>query len=450
MAVDGVKGKCIDQSFHLLNREDQGRLGVYAYHINERGATTDGTGMEKKDVMDLQYSLKGIKICRVATVRFAIVSQLRAQIDYLKKIDMNIVLVSSQGKELSELKLDNNLRYEAVEIPRSLHPWKDFLAFVELIKIFRKHKFDIVHSTTPKAGLLTALAAFVVRIPIRLHTFTGQRWVTLKGFMRWASRISDRVIGILNTRCYADSGSQCEFLTKEGMINSDKIGVIAHGSLAGVDLRRFDPNRWSLSAKKEIRRSLAISDFSKNIVFIGRIARDKGVLELISAFQELLRLDYNVNLLLIGPHDRNCGGKDFFVDMKNDQNIRFLGYRDSPEQYLAISDVLCLPSYREGFGTAVLDAAAMSVPTVGTRINGLIDAVEDGKTGILVPPRDDIALLNALKKILNDPRLMTQMGMAARQRCIDKFDSTLVNKALAEEYVCLLKRYRITDSTFTQ
>lgn len=392
----------------------------------------------------LRDNLRGINICRISTVPFYIVSQLKMQVEYMRDIGMKVVLVSSGGPELSEIDLSRGLSHEKVEILRSLRPWKDFVAFLKLIKVFRKYKFDIVHSTTPKAGLLSAIASFLVRVPVRLHTWTGQQWVTLKGPIRWFSRIADKLVGILNTRCYADSESQRQFLVNERVIAPEKIEVIGNGSLAGVDLNRFNPKRWPLSKKQQLKKDLSINPDSKVLIFVGRITRDKGILELISAFRKLLHLDYDVHLLLVGPLDQDRGGTGSIrlTDIEQYPKTQYLGYTGCPERYLAISDIFCLPSYREGFGTTVIEAAAMGIPTVGTHINGLTDAIVNGKTGILVPSRDDRALLEALRQLLDDPDLVCRMGKTARQKCIQQFDANIINKKVAEEYLRILKATR--------
>lgn len=396
------------------------------------------------DAHELKRQLKGVKICLISTVPFFIVSQLKGQVEYLRDTGMNVVLVSSEGSEWAMINTGQGLSVKIINIPRALKPWQDFTALIRLIHFFLMHRFDIAHSTTPKAGLLTALAAFISGIPIRLHTFTGQPWVTLKGFMRWSSRTADKLIGVLNTKCYADSNSQAQFLVKEGILSSRKIAVIGQGSLAGVDMTRFNPDHWSLSIKQQLRQSLSIAASSKILIFVGRISPDKGIVELISAFYELLKMNYDVDLLLVGPHDQDRGGKSS-LDLNSARQcskIHYIGYTECPESYLAISDIFCLPSYREGFGTVVIEAAAMGIPTVGTQINGLIDAVEDGKTGILVPPRDERSLFLALCKMLDDPNLIQKMGKAARQRCIRRFNADLVNSLLVKEYVHLLNIHK--------
>lgn len=389
-----------------------------------------------------QDNLRGIKICRTATVPYILTGHFLIQHEYMRNIGMNVVLISSDGQELSKIKTGLGLSHEVVEIPRSLSPLKDIIALIKLIKIFRKYKFDIVHSITPKAGLLSAIASFIARVPVRLHTWTGQRWVTLKGPMRWFSRFADRVIGILNTRCYADSQSQRWFLINERIIAPEKISVIGYGSLAGVDLNRFDPEQWTVSAKRQLKQELSIKPDSKVLIFIGRVTRDKGIFELLSAFRELLILGYDADLLIVGPFDQNCGGIGTINmdDLKQSPRIHYIEYAESPERYLGISDILCLPSYREGFSTVVIQAAAMGIPTIGTDISGIVDPVVDGVTGILVPPYDDKSLLRALKQLLDDTNLAYRMGKAARQRCVQQFNADIVNKKMAEEYMRLLRR----------
>lgn len=390
-------------------------------------------------------NLKGVKLCRVATVSYALTVHLKSQVNYLKELGMNIVLISSDGPELKDLGICDEIRHEVVEIPRSLKPVTDIAAFIKLFNIFRKYKFDIVHSITPKAGLLTSVAAFIAGVPIRLHTFTGQPWVTLRPPMRWFAKSSDKLIGLLNTKCYADSDSQRRFLIDNRIISSEKMGVIGSGSISGVDLGRFDSGKFDSNKKNLLKQELSISIKAKIIIFIGRIAKDKGIRELISAFKELLKLEYDIELLLVGPLDKDCGGDgDFNITlMRECSKIHYIGYTASPETYLAISDIFCIPSYREGFGSVVVEAAAMGIPTVGTNIYGLVDAVVDGETGILVPPGDDSALVGALRRLLDNPDELIRMGEAAKRRSFQYFSANIINKKVAEEYHNILNTKKV-------
>lgn len=380
---------------------------------------------------------EGIRIARIATVPYFLATQLAAQIRYLHGQGMQITLISGPGPELAQLRRCPGLKHETVALSRAPELWTDAATLLRLYRIFRRGRFDIVHSTTPKAGLLCALAGFAARVPIRLHTFTGQPWVNLSGFIRWFARMSDWLIGTVNTKCYADSQSQRQYLIDQGIVSAERISVIGEGSLAGVDLDRFNSQRWTESEKRELRISLGLSEGSKVITFVGRITPDKGIHELLVAFDGLARLGHSIHLLLIGPLDQERGGvggitvKELLVNSL----VRYIGYTDCPEQYLAISDVLCLPSYREGFGTVVIEAAAMGVPTIGTDIYGLSDAVVDGETGMLVPVKDSSALMGALKKFFESPELALRMSASAKRRCESLFDSRRVNQLVFEEYL---------------
>lgn len=384
--------------------------------------------------------LATVKICRVATVPFFLLTQLKVQVLFLQERGAEVTMVSSYGPEVEQI-LDADIPHVDINIARSISPLRDLRSLWCLYRFFRQQRFDIVHSTTPKAGLLTCIAGFAAGVSIRLHTFTGQQWVTMAGFTRFVSRLSDSCIGYLNTSCFADSDSQRKFLIKEGLLAPQQIKVIGNGSLAGVDLVRFHPGRWSVTEKELLKEQLGISSSAIVLIFIGRISQEKGVLELLDSFCKVRDCQrYEVELLLLGPLDVDCGGGGCEVseELLQQEGVHYVGYRGNPENFLAISDLFCLPSYREGFGTVVIEAAAMGVPTLGSKINGLVDAVVDGETGVLVPPKDASLYHQALCDLLDDPLRLRRLGEAARARCLSLFDASLVNALLVEEYQKLL------------
>lgn len=264
--------------------------------------------------------------------------------------------------------------------------------------------------------------------------------MSLRGAMRMAARQSDRLIGMLNTKCYADSPSQSQFLVKEGLLPANRISVIGEGSLSGVDIERFDRERIGILVRDRVRRQLGISSDIPVLLFIGRIARDKGIRELLTAAEQLNSAGVAFSLLLLGPMDDEAGGHSSIsrTELEGRDYLHYLGYSAVPEDFIVAADVLCLPSYREGFGTVVIEAAAMGVPTVGTRITGLTDAIVDGETGILVEVHDSIALANALRTLIENPGLRAHLGEQARARAREHFSSSRVNAALLVEYGRLL------------
>lgn len=399
------------------------------------------TAAPSHSVQSEPFGLLGIRIARISTVPFFVVAQLKHQIATLGEQGAQISVVTSNEPELALLEGLNNVRCVPIDIPRSISVLRDVIALFRLYLFFRRERIQIAHSTTPKAGLLTALAAFAAGVPVRLHTFTGQPWVTLHGAKRLLSRASDQLIGRLSTRCYTDSLSQRQFLIAQSVVSAKQLFVIGAGSLAGVDAQRFDSRRFSHSQCESMRLMLGIPIESPVVLFLGRITVDKGVRELLLAFDRLKAVEAKTHLVLVGRLDVESGvaGAISSQDLRNLPDVHVVGYTETPESYLAIADILCLPSYREGFGTVVIEAAAMGVPTVATKIYGLTDAIDDGETGLLVPPQDVNTLSNCLLRLLNDKQLRMTMGAAARRRAIQLFDSRSVNLLLVHEYLRLLR-----------
>lgn len=379
-------------------------------------------------------SNNSLRIARVSTVSFFIITQLTTQLDDLSLSGIDVTVISSADEMSEKLAENKKIRFIPVNIERKISLLKDFFSLFYLTRIFLKEDFDILHSATPKAGLLCAVAGFISRKPIRLHTFTGQPWVTMRGVNRLVLKACDKIIAVLNTHCYADSHSQMEFLISNRIISRAKISVLGEGSIAGIDLKRFNPLRYGVQANRSLKDELNLTETNKVILFVGRIARDKGIAELLTAFTKVSSKDKDAVLVLVGPFEQE--GKSIVDSISENvrQYIRLVGYCEEPEKYMAIADILCLPSYREGFGTVIIEAGAMGVPSVGTDIYGLSDAIQNGVTGILVKVADPISLESGILSLLSNPELRSSMGAAARTRAIDHFSSSFCSDLLIKEY----------------
>ncbi|HTP62354.1 MAG TPA: glycosyltransferase family 4 protein [Burkholderiales bacterium] len=375
-----------------------------------------------------------MRIVRVATIPFVVLHHLEGQIRASVAAGHEVYVVTMQGAEVERIRALGVAGVVCVDIPREISPLADLVALCGLWRAFGRLKPDLVHSITPKAGLLAAIAGWLRGVPIRLHTFTGQAWAVRSGLVRWLSRMADRLVVRLNTRCYADSFSQRDFLVAEGICRLGELQVLGSGSLAGVDLKRFDAERLR-DAAAHARARLRVSAGRKLIAFVGRVTRDKGVGELVAAFKGLR----DASLVLVGPlePERDPLAPETLSEIERNPAIHAIGYDPEPERYLAAADLLCLPSYREGFGIVVLEAAALGVPCVGTRITGLADAVVDGVTGVLVPPKDAGALRMALEGLLADDARRRALGDAARVRVRREFDAAAMQAGLLAEYAAL-------------
>ncbi|KTC81415.1 glycosyltransferase family 4 protein [Legionella brunensis] len=382
--------------------------------------------------------IKLARIARVSTIPLFVFTQLRTQLEAIGDTGADITIITSPDELLSTMKI-SHCKLKTVRIVREISLFSDIISLISLIKMFRSGQFDIVHSNTPKAGLLCAIAARFAQIPIRLHTFTGQTWVTMSGIKKSIVKACDKLIGVLNTHCYADSPSQRHFLIQSKVIKPEKISVLGIGSLAGVNIARFNPTNYTEADKNKIRDSVKVKQNDLVLLFVGRITKDKGIFELIKAFGELIKNEKEISLIVVGPFEQGIE-QDVRVLAQQcaGDKVIFPGFCVEPENFIVIADILCLPSYREGFGTVVIEAAAMGVPTVGTNIYGLTDAIVDGKTGLLVEPKNVEQLTAALKRLVLDEELRAIMGKNAQKRAINEFDSKKFGHLVVEEYERLL------------
>ncbi|MFH1977462.1 MAG: glycosyltransferase [Pseudomonadota bacterium] len=330
--------------------------------------------------------------------------------------DVNVVLKLNPEESLIDLEGSSNIF--PVRIERKISPWQDFLAICQMVRLFRRYRFQLVHSVTPKAGLLAMTSAFIAGVSVRIHTFTGQVWATRTGLSRWLLKNADRLIGWLATDALVDSASQRRFLLDEGVLVEAKSEVLAQGSISGVDTSRFKPDD---RARTKIRIALSIPKEDIVFLYLGRLNRDKGLLDLASAFAGIDNA--GAHLLMVGPDEERIGPQILTIAEINAKRVYFVGFAAKPEEYLAAADVLCLPSYREGFGNAVIEAAAVGIPAIGSRIYGLMDAIAENESGLLFEVRNVKELRNCMSALCNDKVLRIRLGRQARERVLAQFTS---------------------------
>jgi glycosyltransferase involved in cell wall biosynthesis len=327
------------------------------------------------------------------------------------------------------------VRLVRVPIAREIKPFVDVRAIWALLQFFRSERFDIVHSVTPKAGLLAMFAAWLAGVPVRIHCFTGQVWATKKGIFKAILKMSDRFIALTASHILTDSQSQRGYIEEEGVVSRGRAIVLGAGSISGVDLERFHPDK---SMRARIRYELAIPTDAFLVLFVGRLNRDKGVLDLACAFAEVALAHKDIWLVVVGP-DEECIADEFAkLCGAAISHVVSVGFTTTPEHYMTAADVFALPSYREGFGTVVIEAAACGLPTVASNIYGLCDAVEENVTGLLHPPGDVAALKNRLLTLYADSDLRLMMANNARVRAQDIFSMNALTVELVKFYNTLL------------
>jgi glycosyltransferase involved in cell wall biosynthesis len=361
-----------------------------------------------------------VKICFVATVDTAITSFLANHLRELSKLyELTIITNTSNPDLLSEIRVDANLIQ--IKFSRKISLGSDFYCLITLAQIFMKNRFASIHSITPKAGLLAILAARICFIPTRIHTFTGQVWATDNGLKRSFLKFLDKLIGKMTTHNFVDSQSQRDFLLKEAVLSPNKSLVFGSGSVAGVDLKKFKSNK---RLGNEIRKQLGIPKDGFVYLFLGRLVVDKGILDLAEAFSEIN--DLNAYLVFVGSDEAKISARVLNICADKIKKIRILGFSKEPYKYLAAANVLCLPSYREGFGAVIIEAAAMGIPAIASNIYGITDAIQPNRTGLLHEPRDILGIKIAMESLLHKPLLLNKLKKAAKRRVVDKFDANKI------------------------
>jgi glycosyltransferase involved in cell wall biosynthesis len=370
------------------------------------------------------------KVCFIATMEMSVKAFLIDHICVLQPMfDISVIVNTTNVKFLEPYSI--NVSVIPVRIERKISPLKDFKAFFDLYRIFRREKFDIVHSIMPKSGLLSMMSSFLVRIPVRIHTFTGQVWKNSKGIKRFLLKTADKMLVACATHILVDSPSQREFLISEGVVGRVKSSVIGNGSMCGVDAKRF---RFDEEARGNIREAHGTAPDDIVFFFLGRMNRDKGILDLARAFAALCGRFKNVHLLLAGPDEENIGEKTLEICAQCSDKVHILGYADAPEKYMSAADVFCLPSYREGFGLVITEAAAIGIPSIGSRIYGITDAIEDGVTGFLFEPAASHDLMLKMARFVENPSLIKMMGEKAKINALEKYSKEKITSAMLDYY----------------
>jgi len=353
----------------------------------------------------------------------------------------NVTIITNLNGNRSILdNISNKANIIDLPIERNINLLADLRALFILISIFYKNGFSLVHSVSPKAGLLTSIAAWISQVPNRLHTFTGQVWVTKEGVNRQFLKFLDKIIATLNTNVLVDSFSQQDFLINEGILSKDLSIVLGNGSISGVDLKRFQPSKMH---RNLIRKQLNITDDCLVFLFIGRLKKEKGIFELVEAFKNVRKHHDNLVLIIVGLDEEGLKHELMLRLEKFIEFVRFVDFTKSPETYMNASDIFVLPSYREGFGSVIIEAASCGLPSIGSNIYGLSDAIIDGETGILVPVKSIKDLEMAMHLLTKNSKMREEMGRAANLIANDKFSQNILTDSLISLYIDLLKNDHI-------
>lgn len=403
------------------------------------------------------------KLLRITTVPVSLKILLKGQHRFMSRY-FEVVGVSSPGKELTEVADNEGIRVVPLEMKRQVSLLNDFISLVKMYRLIKNEKPEIIHTHTPKAGLLGMLAGWMARVPVRLHTVAGLPLMEASGVKRIILNGVEKLTYACATRVYPNSFGLQDFILQQQFCAPTKLKVIGNGSSNGIDTTHFSPAQVSEESKAALKKELNIEPGDFVFVFIGRLVRDKGINELVSAFGKLavsseqlaetstpyskLKTENyklqtaNCKLLLVGSYEENLDPllPSTKKTIEENPDIIHVGHQSDVRSFFAIADALVFPSYREGFPNVVMQAGAMGLPSIVTDINGCNEIIVEGENGEIIPPKDENALYEKMKEWLEQPEKASAMASNARSLVESRYEQQMVWNAVLEEYDKLLNR----------
>jgi glycosyltransferase involved in cell wall biosynthesis len=362
---------------------------------------------------------------------------LEGQMAYINNY-YNLIGVSSYvEKDFKEIEEREDIKMLAIPFSRTINLRQDLVSLYKLIQLFKKEKPDVVHTHTPKAGLLGMLAAKITNVPVRLHTVGGMPLMGVTGKKLKILQFTEKLTYKYAHKIYPNSVGLKDFIIQNKFTTLDKIKVLGNGSSNGIDIKYFKKDYPNAEVEiKALKLELGILECDFVFLFLGRLAKEKGIKELVDAFTRLNTSRPGIKLLLVGVLEKDNGPIDdeTLKKIEVSEAIIFPGRTDNVRSFFGMADCFVLPTYREGFPNALLQAGAMSLPSIATNINGCNEIIDDTKSGFLIPVRDEIALFDKMKFLFENPEVRTSYAISIRSNIEVKFKQSIIWGALLKEY----------------
>ena len=385
------------------------------------------------------------KLIRITTVPLSLKVLLKGQLRFMASNGFDVKGVSSEGEELREVHENEGIAVEAITMSRKITPFQDLKSLWEMWNFLRKEKPQIVHTHTPKAGIIGMLAARLAGVPHRLHTVAGLPLMEATGVKRKILNFVEKLTYSSATRVYPNSKGLYDFILQNNFTQSNKLKIIANGSSNGIDTAFFSPDQVTEIERVTLREKLNIQPDDFVFVFVGRIVSDKGINELIKAFSELQAVENNeptgIKLLLVGglENDLDPLNSETLAEINQNKDIISVGFQQDVRSFFAIADALVFPSYREGFPNVVMQAGAMGLPSIVSDINGCNEIIIEGENGLIIPPKNVEKLKEKMLTLAKDKNLYTKLKGNSRRMIENRYEQSVVWNALLEEYEGLLQ-----------
>lgn len=377
------------------------------------------------------------KVIRTATVAMSLNYLLKGQLEFLNQ-EFEVIAVTGHDEDLKEVALREKVQVYALEMKRQISPLKDLISLIKLYFYFKKEKPQIVHSITPKAGLLSMIAAKYSGVPVRMHTFTGLIFPTKQGFLKKTLIFMDKVLCKHATHIYPEGkGVKNDLINYK--ITNKPLKIIANGNVNGIDVAYFNVNQVLFEQQNKLKKELGLLPDDFVFIFVGRLVGDKGINELIAAFKQVSKQFSTTKLILVGPFEEKLDPLHSATlnEVSQNKNIISIGFQKDVRSYFSIANALVFPSYREGFPNVVMQAGAMELPSIVTNINGCNEIIIENHNGLIIPVKNTKAIFEAMKELVENKVLYSKLKQNSRKRIVDNYEQKVVWNAILEEYKSL-------------
>jgi glycosyltransferase involved in cell wall biosynthesis len=360
---------------------------------------------------------------------------LEGQLQFMSSY-LDIVAVSSDKTYLSQVASREGVRSHAIEMSRTISPIKDFIATCKMYRFLKKEKPEMIHSHTPKAGIVSMLAARLAGVPLRLHTVAGLPLMEASGIKRSILNLVERLTYSCATQVLPNSQGLVKFVEDHKFAKPSKISMIGNGSSNGIDTTYFNPNLYDDNFRTTLRNELSIEKDSFTFIFVGRIVADKGIHELVDSFLKIYTKNDKVTLLLVGAFEPELDPikEDVLEIIESHPAIKSVGFKNDVRPYFAISQALVFPSYREGFPNVVMQAGSMGLPSIVSDINGCNEIIIESVNGLIIPVKDVEKLTEAMKNMLSRPLVFEEKSSEIREMIVQRFERKIIWDALLKKY----------------
>jgi glycosyltransferase involved in cell wall biosynthesis len=382
------------------------------------------------------------KLIRITTVPMALRYLLPGQMHYFREQGFDVLMISADGKELQEVIEKEGCPHIIVPMTRKITPLKDFYCLLKLIFIFLKHRPDIVHTHTPKAGLLGMIAAKICFVKLRIHTVAGMPMMVEEGFKFKLLKTIERITYAAANHVWPNSFSLLNYIKKLKLTSNSKLKIIGRGSSNGINLERFNHNKLDNALFKTVEKSIDYDPINTYLLTIGRLVKDKGITEIVTAFKALEPQYDALKLILVGTFENALDPlpEETLAEIHNNPNIIHIGWTPYVEYYMALANVFVFASHREGFPNVLLQAGALKIPIVCSAIPGNVDIVEDEVTGYSFACGDIGEMKTKIKYVLDTPEYVYELTERLFANINNYYSQDIFWKTLHNEYLTLLNK----------